>query len=72
MPRFAPLSRRELIRCLRQLGFSGPVAGTRHEYMERSGRRVRIPNPHRGNVSQDLLAEILRQAGISRGEWEAL
>jgi predicted RNA binding protein YcfA (HicA-like mRNA interferase family) len=72
MPRLGPISRRELIRRLRQLGFGPPVAGTRHEYKEGRGRRVRIPNPHRGSIGADLLPEILRQTGISRDEWEAL
>jgi predicted RNA binding protein YcfA (HicA-like mRNA interferase family) len=31
-----------------------------------------IPNPHQGDISKDLLAKILRQAGISRDEWESL
>jgi hypothetical protein len=31
-----------------------------------------IPNPHRGDIGRDLLARILRQAGISREEWEKL
>ena len=39
----------------------------------RHGRQsIRIPNPHRGDISVDLLAESLRQAGISRDEWDAL
>jgi len=37
--------------------------------MAKGDLKVRIPNPHRGNISPHLLAEILRQAGISRGEW---
>jgi len=28
-----------------------------------------IPNPHRSEISVDLLVRILRQAGISREEW---
>jgi predicted RNA binding protein YcfA (HicA-like mRNA interferase family) len=72
MPRLGPISRRDLIRNFRQLGFDGPVAGTRHEYMERRGRRVHIPNPHAGDIGRDLVVELLRQAGISREEWEAL
>jgi hypothetical protein len=31
---------------------------------------VRIPNPHRGDIGVALLTRILRQAGISRDEWE--
>ena len=31
-----------------------------------------IPNPHRGEIGRDLLAKILRQAGIDRDEWSEL
>jgi hypothetical protein len=30
---------------------------------------LRVPNPHRQEISVDLLVRILRQAGISREEW---
>lgn len=33
---------------------------------------VFIPNPHRGDIGKDLLARLLRQAGISRSDWERL
>jgi hypothetical protein len=33
---------------------------------------VRLPNPHGGDISTGLLARLLREAGISREEWEAL
>ena len=32
-------------------------------------RKVRIPNPHKGDIGVDLLATVLRQAGISRDQW---
>jgi predicted RNA binding protein YcfA (HicA-like mRNA interferase family) len=72
MPAFGPVSRHDLIHYLRALGFRGPVAGSRHDYMEGRGRRVRIPNPHTGDISRGLVGELLRQAGVSRAEWEAL
>jgi predicted RNA binding protein YcfA (HicA-like mRNA interferase family) len=72
MPPFGPIKRQELIRALRQLGFEGPYAGTRHQFMIKGTRRLRIPNPHRSDISADLLAEILRQGGIDRTEWERL
>ena len=72
MPPFGPIKRQELIRALRQLGFEGPYAGTRHQFMIKGTRRLRIPNPHRSDISADLLAEILRQGGIDRTEWEHL
>jgi len=34
--------------------------------------RVRIPNPHRGDIGKNLLRAILREAGISVVEWESL
>ena len=32
----------------------------------------RIPNPHQGDIGKELLARILRQAKISKDEWENL
>lgn len=40
--------------------------------MVRVDRTVRIPNPHRGDVGKELLGRILKQAGVSRAEWEQL
>ncbi len=40
--------------------------------MQRGDATPRIPNPHRGDKCRDLLARVLRQAGISREEWEGL
>ena len=69
---FGPIKRSELIQGLRQLGFDGPYAGGKHEYMVQGTLKIRIPNPHRGDIGKGLLAEILRQANISRDEWESL
>ncbi len=38
--------------------------------MIKGGHKIRIPNPHVGDINLNLLKEILRQAGISLGEWE--
>ncbi|MGI8690398.1 MAG: type II toxin-antitoxin system HicA family toxin [Thermomicrobiales bacterium] len=71
MPPFGPISRRRL-RFLKQLDFTGPYAGGDHEYMERSTKKLPIPNPHSGDISRGLLARILREAGIPREQWERL
>ena len=71
MPFFGPIKRRDLIRALKKLGFDGPFPGTNHQYMVNGRKRVPIPNPHQGDISLDLLADILRQAGISREQWES-
>jgi predicted RNA binding protein YcfA (HicA-like mRNA interferase family) len=67
-----PISRRELIRAFRAAGFSGPFAGGSHEYMEKGPLRVRIPNPHSGDIPLPLLRRILKEAGITPQEWQAL
>lgn len=70
MPPFGPISRRDLIRGLRRLGCEGPSAGGTHDFMQRGDTSIIIPHPHRGDVSRDLVAQILREAGITREEWE--
>jgi len=65
-----PVNRRELIQRLRKLGFKGPFSGGRHSFMMRGQLKLRIPNPHKEDISVGLLKEILRQAGISDDDWE--
>ena len=72
MPRFGPLKRADLIVYLRRLGFEGPEPGSKHSVMYRAQQRERLPNPHQVDISRDMLARILRQAGIDRDEWEGL
>lgn len=38
--------------------------------MLRASVTLRIPNPHQSDIGRDLLARILRQAGIDRATWE--
>ena len=68
--RLTPLSRREFIRRMLRLGFDGPFSGGRHEFLLRDDRRLILPNPHRGDISVDLLARLLDEAGVTRQEWE--
>lgn len=72
MPAFGPIKRRDLIDALRRLGFEGPYAGGNHQFMVKGQLRLAIPNPHGGDIGGPLLARILRQANISREEWEKL
>jgi predicted RNA binding protein YcfA (HicA-like mRNA interferase family) len=71
MTRLVPVSRRELIQRLHRLRFEGPFTGGRHEFMVRGSVRLILPNPHRQEISADLLVRLLRQAGVSREEWLA-
>jgi predicted RNA binding protein YcfA (HicA-like mRNA interferase family) len=67
----APVSRKELIRKFRSLGYSGPISGGKHQFMVKGSLKIRIPNPHVEGIGPSLLKEILRQAGISSQEWDA-
>jgi len=60
------------VRYLRKLGFEGPYAGGKHQFMVRGTTTVRLPNPHQGDVGKELLTRVLRQAGVDRSEWEKL
>lgn len=72
MAGLSPCSRREFIRKLRSLGYTGPFAGGRHEFMTKSGAAtITLPNPHRGVISVDLLTRILRVANIDHRDWES-
>ena len=72
MPSFGPIKRVDLIRALRQAGFEGPFTGGKHQFMVHGELRLVIPNPHSGEIGRDLLTRLLRQANISRDEWEQL
>ena len=65
------ISRKELIRKFKTLGFSGPYSGGRHQFMIKGKKKIRIPNPHgSGDIHISLLKEILRQAAISDEDWD--
>ena len=72
MPVFGPVKRSALIRYLRICGFDGPYSGGRHPFMLKGNLTLTIPNPHQQDIGRDFLSRILRQAGISKEEWEKL
>jgi predicted RNA binding protein YcfA (HicA-like mRNA interferase family) len=63
--------RSDLVKRLKQLGFTGPHTGVGDHplFMTRDQVVVKLPNPHEGDIGIDLLKTVLGQAGISRGEW---
>ena len=67
-----PISRRELIRRLKTLGWAGPIPGGSHMAMSKEGRRITLPNPHRGDIDWSLTKRILAQAGIDQDAWKKL
>jgi predicted RNA binding protein YcfA (HicA-like mRNA interferase family) len=72
MPAWGPVSRRVLIQTLRALGFEGPFPRRRHMIMQRGTVWATIPNPHTGAIGVGLLIRILREAEITREEWESV
>jgi hypothetical protein len=63
------ISRGRLIQKLRDFGFEGPYSGTKHQFMKQGALKLRIPNPHEGDLSIELLRKILKQAGIDPEEF---
>lgn len=53
-------------------GFDGPYSGGKHSFMVKEGVTLTIPNPHHKDIGKEFLTRILRQAGVSKEEWEKL
>jgi len=68
--KLAPIHRRDFIKRFRSLGWEGPFAGGKHQYMSKGTFNVHIPNPHgSGEISVGLLKRILAQADIGIEDW---
>jgi len=66
-----PVSRREFIVRLKALGFQGPYPGAKHSFLVRDKLKLRIPNSHHSEeIGVALLNELIRQAEISRADWD--
>ncbi len=72
MPRFGPIKQKELVKCLSAYGFDGPYSSGKHPFMIKGDLTITIPNPHKGEIGKELLSRILRQAQISKEEWEEI
>jgi predicted RNA binding protein YcfA (HicA-like mRNA interferase family) len=70
VPALSPCSRHEFIRRLKSLGYDGPFQGGKDAFMTKVGApTVRVPNPHKGDISIDLLRRILTNAAIDTQDW---
>jgi len=69
MSKLSPVSWRELVHRLRELGFEGPFRGGKHPYMIKGELVLTIPNPHKRDIGVPLLSRILKQADISTEKW---
>lgn len=72
MPKFGPIKRKDLIRYLQKLDFTGPFSGGKHQFMIKEKLKVKIPNPHKSDIGENLLNQILKQSGINKTTWEEL
>ena len=72
MPALRPIKRNDLINYLKQLGFTGAYSGGKHQFMIKGQLRLTLPNLHQSDIGINLLSKILKQAGISKQEWENL
>lgn len=76
MPKWSPCKRQDFIKRLRKLGFDGPYAGSRHEFMLSNNYRLTIPSNSEYSPSQ--LRFMLREVEVILGrqimlqEWENL
>ncbi len=66
------ISWRKLVQNFRKLGFEGPYSGGRHQFMKKGSLKIHIPSKHKNNISVGLVNEILKQAEISKEEWDNL
>jgi predicted RNA binding protein YcfA (HicA-like mRNA interferase family) len=64
------ISRRDLVKKFKNLGFDGPYTGGKHQFMKKGSLKVRIPNPHQSDISVGLVRQILKQASISDEAWD--
>lgn len=76
MSRWTPCKRSDFIRKLRRLGFDGPFAGTRHQFMVFSQKRLAIPSNAEYSVPQLRMMvremEGLLGREVSAKEWADL
>ncbi len=72
MPPFGPIKQKDLVKYLRILGFDGPFSGGKHPFMIKKSLTITIPNPHKVDIGKELLFKILKQAKISKKDWERL
>ena len=76
MSRWQPCKQRLFIKRLRALGFIGPSAGTRHQFMVYGEHRLTIPSNDEYSVPQLRLMlneiEMILKRSLTLDEWNTL
>lgn len=60
-----PISRKELVRKLKRVGFSGPFSGAKHQYMLKNKLKIFIPNPHGKDIGLKIIKRVIVDISIS-------
>ncbi|NQU77279.1 type II toxin-antitoxin system HicA family toxin [Candidatus Falkowbacteria bacterium] len=56
---------------MKKLGWQGPYSGGKHLFMRKGEIDVVVPNPHhRKDIGLNLLSRILKQARVSKKQFE--
>jgi len=69
MQQLTPITWKEFVSRMKELGFEGPFSGGKHPKMRKGDLVVTIPNRHEAEIGVGFLKRLLRQAGISKEEW---
>ena len=64
-----PISRRNLIKKLKRLGFRGLYSGGKYQFMEKDDFKIFIPNPHGKDIGKTLLNRIIKELEISDSDF---
>ena len=75
MSQWQPCKRRLFIKRLRKLGFDGPCAGSRHQFMVYENHRLSVPSNSDYSIPQLKMmiseVEIIMDRRLSIEEWNA-
>ena len=69
MSKLSPTSWSNRVKKLKKFGFESPFRGGKHPYMVKGDLVLTLPNPHRKEISVDLLMKILKQANVEKNLW---
>jgi len=72
MAKLVPVTRIDLIRKLKNLGFDGPFVATRHQYMFQKSQKIFIPNLHGKDIGVPLLGRIIKQLDVTVEKFNSL
>ena len=69
MGKLKPVTWKEFVLRMKELGFEGPFFGGKHPKMKKGTQTIIIPNKHESEIGVGFLTRLLRQVGMSKEEW---